>query len=83
MAASKYVYNQGNKLVPAILKPGIQVINRNVFNEQDLGFDVGVKTGIGRSVARQYGLDGRNMDIVDFLMQLSVKKIQLDSRVSD
>jgi hypothetical protein len=83
MAASKYVYNQGNKLVPAILKPGIQVINRNVFDEQDLSFDLGVKTGIGRSIARQYGLDGRNMDIVDFIQQLTFKKIQLDSRVND
>ena len=43
---------------------------------QDL--NVGFKTGIARSIERQYGLDGRNMDFVDMIHELTIKKVKFD-----
>lgn len=53
-----YAYNQVNKSVPAIIKQTMNLANLTNANLQDI--DIGIKTGIGRKLGRQYGLDAQD-----------------------
>lgn len=60
-----YAYNQVNKSVPAIIKQTM-----NLANAADLGLediDIGIKTGIGRKLGRQYGLDAQERTDTELL----------------
>lgn len=60
-----YAYNQVNKSVPAILKQTMNLANLTNANLQDI--DIGIKTGIGRKLGRQYGLDAQDRTDTELL----------------
>ena len=55
-----YAYNQVNKSVPAIIKQTMNLANLTNANLQDIDIGIGIKTGIGRKLGRQYGLDAQD-----------------------
>lgn len=58
-----YAYNQVNKSVPAIIKQTANLANMTDLNLEQV--DIGIKTGIGRKVGRQYGLDAQERTDVE------------------
>ena len=52
-----YAYNQVNKSVPAIIKQTANLANMADLNLEQV--DIGIKTGLGRKIGRQYGLDAQ------------------------
>jgi len=72
-------YNTANKLVPAIVKNVIRTTNKTAgVGDQNLDdIDIGLpKTGIGRKIGRQYGLDG-NQDIANDYIRLFYNKLKV------
>lgn len=63
---ANWVYNRANTAVPAIIKYTLAAIHPADLNldEIDLGLP---KTGIGRKIGRQYGLDGGDTTTNDIL----------------
>lgn len=64
--AANWAYNRANTAVPAIIKYTLAAIHPADLNldELDLGLP---KTGIGRKIGRQYGLDGGDTTTNDIL----------------
>ena len=60
---ANYVYNQANKSVPAIIKQTMNLANVADLNLEQI--DLGIKTGIGRKIGRQYGLDAQERTDVE------------------
>lgn len=60
-----YAYNQVNKSVPAILKQTMNLANLTNARLEDI--DIGIKTGIGRKLGRQYGLDAETRTNTELL----------------
>ena len=60
---ANYVYNQANKSVPAIIKQTMNLANVADLNLEQV--DLGIKTGIGRKIGRQYGLDAQERTDVE------------------
>lgn len=52
---ANFAYNQASKSVPAIVKQVMNLANPADLNLEQI--DLGVKTGIGRKIGRQFGLD--------------------------
>ena len=52
-----YAYNQVNKSVPAIIKQTANLANTTDLDLEQV--DIGIKTGLGRKIGRQYGLDAQ------------------------
>ena len=60
-----YAYNQVNKSVPAIIKQTMNLANMTDLDLEQ--YDIGIKTGIGRKVGRQYGLDAQERTYTELL----------------
>jgi hypothetical protein len=66
-ATANLIFENVNKFIPSIVKQGIKAGMHQAGVELDLqSFNVGFKTGIGRKIERQYGLDG-NASVNDWL----------------
>ena len=67
--ASSYAYNQGNKLVPAGIKP----ISRALSRGQGWMFQPFEGTTVGRKFNRNYGFDGQELTSQDLLEMFTIK----------
>ena len=75
---ASYVYNQANKLVPAIVKPVSRAVSRGQgweYNPDWLG------STVGRKFHRNYGFDGAELTTQDLIEILSTK-FQLDESIN-
>lgn len=67
--AGSYVYNQGNKLVPAFVKP----ISRALSRGQGWMLRPFEGTTVGRKFNRNYGFDGQELTSQDLLEMFTIK----------
>ena len=75
---ASYVYNQANKLVPAIVKPASRAVSRGFGLEYE-GEWLG--TTVGRKFHRNYGFDGLELTTQD-LIEMLTTKVQLDESIN-
>lgn len=62
------LYNQGMKLIPALVKQLIKPVIKATGAETELeDLDFGIKTGIGRKIERTFGLDGSEFTYNDLI----------------